>query len=55
MAVGWFLRSVMRQQQRATAARGCTILIFFAALVTAGLLFGLPLLARVLPLIQKAH
>ena len=51
--MGWLWRTIVRQQQRAAAARGCMLLIFFAVMAAVGLWFGLPLLLHALPLIQK--
>lgn len=53
--MGWLFRTLVRQQQRATAARGCLVLVVFIVLVVVGLVFILPLLLRLLPLVQTTH
>ena len=55
LAVGWLFRTLVRQQQRATAARGCLVLVVFIVFVVVGLVFILPLLLRFLPLVQTTH
>ena len=53
--MGWLFRTLVRQQQRATAARGCLVLVVFIVFVVVGLVFILPLLLRFLPLVQTTH
>lgn len=53
--MGWIFRTIMRQQRRAVAARGCMTIVLFVVLVVVGMVFVLPLLLRLLPLVPTTH
>ena len=46
-------RAIMRQQQRAAAAKGCMTLIVFIFLVIVTLVFGVPILVHLLAFAHK--
>ena len=48
-------RAILRQQERATAARGCMTIILFGLLVVLFMAFGIPLLGHLLAALPKAH
>ena len=53
--MGWLFRTIVRQGERASAARGCMLIIGFILLIVLGLVFFLPLLVHALPLVQTTH
>ena len=53
--LGWIFRTIVRQQRRAMAARGCMTIVLFVVLVVVGMMFILPLLLRLLPLVPTTH